>query len=331
MGDATCGPSNALQNFQKHASVDRTLQQDRFISRQPPAQGFRSQNSRDGILDPEFAAFEANLGGPALPNVQHPAQTHFGAPAQAPVTSPSANWASDFQNLHISGPAAPQLQNVPVAQMGWQNEFLNQQAEQRGPAFHSQTRPVQSHGYQPAFAPSRSIYNSSMNSMNMQPAHQGVGTEQNTEQHQFDDSAFEAAFAQARADLELQEHEAVSAEAEKKEEIEPEPLPQTLGTVHEEIRIGSDTISQTDQNPQTQTHDADALAQTAGELLESVRHEQSPKFQQSNFLALMRRIRDREVQVEGDEFRETVQSLHPGGRHYPGQSFPEILSYRPTV
>lgn len=38
MGDALCGPSNALQNIQKHASVDRTLQQDRLISRQSPSQ-----------------------------------------------------------------------------------------------------------------------------------------------------------------------------------------------------------------------------------------------------------------------------------------------------
>lgn len=38
MGDALCGPSNALQNFQKHASVDRTLQQDRLTSRQPSSQ-----------------------------------------------------------------------------------------------------------------------------------------------------------------------------------------------------------------------------------------------------------------------------------------------------
>lgn len=38
MADAVCGPSNALQNFQKHASVDRTLQQDRLVTRQSPAQ-----------------------------------------------------------------------------------------------------------------------------------------------------------------------------------------------------------------------------------------------------------------------------------------------------
>lgn len=38
MADALCGPSNALQTFQKQALVDRTLQQDRLISRQSPNQ-----------------------------------------------------------------------------------------------------------------------------------------------------------------------------------------------------------------------------------------------------------------------------------------------------
>lgn len=38
MAEALCGPSNALQNFQKHSTVDRTLQQDRLVGRHSPAQ-----------------------------------------------------------------------------------------------------------------------------------------------------------------------------------------------------------------------------------------------------------------------------------------------------
>lgn len=45
--DSLCGPSNALQNAQKHTSVDRTLQQDRLISRQPPTQVSRSPGSQE--------------------------------------------------------------------------------------------------------------------------------------------------------------------------------------------------------------------------------------------------------------------------------------------
>lgn len=144
------------------------------------------------------------------------------------------------------------------------------------------------------------MYNASMNTHQV-PQQAPVMNAAPTEQ--FDESAFEAAFEQARADMqELQETEVVP-EIESfahEETVQLDPAAQ----VHEEIRIGSDTIPQTEQGPLTQNRDADALAQTAGQLLDSVRHEQDQKFQQSNFLALMRRIRDREVQVEGDEFRE---------------------------
>ncbi|CEO61144.1 hypothetical protein PMG11_05474 [Penicillium brasilianum] len=318
MGDALCGPSNALQNFQKHTAVDRTLQQDRLISRQPSGQGFRSQSPRDGILDPEFAAFEANHGVPGnLTDLQHPA--HFQAPTQHPAAiHQGPNWASDFQNLHISGPAPPQLQapSIAPAQAGWHNEYMSQQHQQRAANHHAQAQQPAHHAFQPAFAPSYPMYNASMNTHQV-PQQAPVMNAAPTEQ--FDESAFEAAFEQARADMqELQETE-VAPEIESlahEETVQLDPAAQ----VHEEIRIGSDTIPQTEQDPLTQNRDADALAQTAGQLLDSVRHEQDQKFQQSNFLALMRRIRDREVQVEGDEFRETAQSLHPGGRYYPGQS-----------
>ncbi|KAJ5763340.1 peroxin-20 Pex20-Penicillium chrysogenum [Penicillium manginii] len=332
MGDALCGPSNALQNFQKHTSVDRTLQQDRLTSRQPSAQGFRSQSPRDGILDPEFAAFEANLGGPQLQEFQHPAQlqhpAQFGGPAQLHhAQHPSANWASDFQNLNISGPSAPQIHTPPAAQnqRGWHNEFMNQH-QQPAPAHHIQAQPMANRGFQSSFAPSYGMYNTSMNGQQMSHTPQ---QQHQAPVEQFDESAFEAAFDQARANLDELQQPEVAAENELPlhEISQADPgtvLPDLDDLRSDTARIGSDTIAQSDkQDPLTRAHDADALAQTAGQLLDSVRHEQNQKFQQSNFLALMRRIRDREVEVEGDEFRETAQSLHPGGPYYPGQPIPD--------
>ncbi|KFY09303.1 hypothetical protein V492_05534, partial [Pseudogymnoascus sp. VKM F-4246] len=38
MADSMCGPSNALQNFQKQSQGDRTLQQDRLSARTPQSQ-----------------------------------------------------------------------------------------------------------------------------------------------------------------------------------------------------------------------------------------------------------------------------------------------------
>jgi hypothetical protein len=68
-------------------------------------------------------------------------------------------------------------------------------------------------------------------------------------------------------------------------------------------RIGADTI----QDPKTQDpkiaqeeNSPDALARTAGELLNTVRNDQSIKFQNSQFLELMRQFRDREATVQGN-------------------------------
>jgi hypothetical protein len=306
MGDALCGPSNALQNFQKNAAVDRTLQQDRLISRQPSAQGFRSQSPRDGILDPEFAAFEATHGGPAnLPDLQHPA--HFGPPTQH--GHPGMNWASDFQNLHISGPAPPQLHGPAIApaQAGWQNEFMSQQQHQQLAATQRvQVQQSANHTFQPAFAPSYPMYNAQMNIPQVPQPAPAVNA---APAEQFDESAFEAAFEQARIDMEelpweLQETE-TTLETESLATEEPAQL-EPVVQEHEVIRIGADVTFPQEQQQDTLTRDQDAddLVQTAANLLDSLRHEQDQKFKQSNFLALMRRIRDREVRVEGDELRE---------------------------
>jgi len=53
-------------------------------------------------------------------------------------------------------------------------------------------------------------------------------------------------------------------------------------------------------------HDQNELAATAAELLDRVSGDTSRKFQESNFLALMRRLRDGEVVVDGDKMIETA-------------------------
>lgn len=241
--------------------------------------------------------------------MQHPAQ--FGGPAQVShAPHPNANWASDFQNLNISGPSAPQIHSRPVAQAqaqgGWQSEFMNHQ-QQPAPAHHMHAQPMANHGgFRSGFTPNYPMYNTAMN---MQQMPHESRQEHHAPAEQFDESAFEAAFDQARANLEEVQQPEVAADRElplhELSQADPGVVLPDLDDLRSDIRIGSDTIAQSEQqDPLTRTHDADALAQTAGQLLDSVRHEQNQKFQQSNFLALMRRIRDREVEVEGDEFRE---------------------------
>jgi len=69
--------------------------------------------------------------------------------------------------------------------------------------------------------------------------------------------------------------------------------------------IGADQIhdpTSPEREQRQEDTDPDALARTAGQLLNSVRHDSSEKFQNSQFLELMRGLRDRDVMVAGDKF-----------------------------
>lgn len=276
----------------------------------------------EGALDPEFAAFEASVPGQPLPDIHHAGPFVAPTPHQ-PMAShmETPNWAADFDRLNISGQSHP-IHRQPSPSVapalagpqssGWQNEFMAQQQQPHQP----QQTPMQQHrqpygyGFQPSFAPSYPLNSGPMNAFQAQG--QGVAeTQQQPPVEAFDESAFAAAFDQAREDMELesatvaQEHGQDINETAQADSAAEQPV------AHEEIRIGSDMIPQSEEQKDTQQgpNDADELARTAGHLLNSVSHETNQKFQQSNFLALMRRIRDREVHIEGDEFREV--STHP--------------------
>jgi len=137
----------------------------------------------------------------------------------------------------------------------------------------------------------------------------GVAQQQQPEQSQadmLDDAAFERAFEAAKE--EMLSHEEV-AQQENLELGQDVLLQRSEGSqlqsdhLVEQDRIGSDRIYHESQEEQQdlKDNDPDELARTAGQLLESVKDDQSQKFQESNFLALMRRLRDREVRVEGDK------------------------------
>ena len=87
-------------------------------------------------------------------------------------------------------------------------------------------------------------------------------------------------------------------------------------------RIGADTI---DPNSQLSTQkpgqaDPTELSKTAGRLLDTVKDNKSSKFQQSGFLALMKKLRDKEVilgGVNGTEFVSATEDLTMHGGSGP--------------
>jgi peroxin-5 len=71
----------------------------------------------------------------------------------------------------------------------------------------------------------------------------------------------------------------------------------------EQVRILPQEI-QAQARPETTSRDADELARTAGKLVSTVEHETNAKFKQSNFLNLMRKIRDKQAGIEGTDIVE---------------------------
>jgi hypothetical protein len=131
----------------------------------------------------------------------------------------------------------------------------------------------------------------------------------------FDEEAFAKAFEEAaRSEMNIQQE----SEQSQKRDIEfgqdilleesAEPfMASDQPRVLNQERLGADLIHDPMQEVQErpQQEDPDALARTAGQLLDSVRNNQSEKFQNSQFLELMRQLRDKEVMVKGDDIVET--------------------------
>ncbi|KAK3117501.1 hypothetical protein LTR53_001101 [Teratosphaeriaceae sp. CCFEE 6253] len=344
---AECGPANPLQQFKHQTSLDRTLQQDRLASHRPhPAQGFRSPDPNVGLLDPEFEAFQARLPLPDLFAHQQLPQSSFGAPSPAP------SWAQDFQQLSLA-PAPLPYQHYPAqsgpSTAGWAQGFRPQTAQsaprmQHGaspsPLAFQQRARMGYGGYQSQFASPSNFAGSVQQSKGKAPVYE-----------QYDDAAFEQAFAHARDELveESAEGETMAAGSEMQMEEShqnvdawQEKLQSRKGAIDENLRrVAEQTdqskqqdftleeigqlqgLMQNDQQSLSSLEDStqieekaaqeeqDALAATAQELLSKIEDNKTDKFRNSQFLGLMRKLRDREVKVEGDKMVETTVSNAP--------------------
>jgi len=350
MADNLCGPSNALQNFQKHSTVDRTLQQDRLVSRSASSHGFRSlPGPNAGHLDPEFEAFQSGqpsyggqVGHPQLSNPSTPFRPSHPSTPQSLNQPGSSGWASDFQRLQISTPTPSplhmsKLQNQAQQRQdigGWHNDFAQQfQNGQNSGMTQSGQMGSQAFGNR---------FSSGGVGMGMGIQQYGGGMMGQTEQIQqpvetFDDAAFARAFEEAsRAELEAQEEfAALSREidtlndesrqgqtlsqdqnVEMDQEILLDKSAEQLMSsdqpqIPNQAPLGADLIE--DHRLQPGKEDPDAMARTAAHVLDTVRNNPSDKFANSEFFGLMRQFRDRELTVAGDQIVESSDGRPNGG------------------
>lgn len=91
----------------------------------------------------------------------------------------------------------------------------------------------------------------------------------------------------------------------------------TRSPAPEQIVQEPESVEQKPQEEPPLPHDNDEMAETAGRLLERVADNTSSKFQNSQFLQLMRRLRDREVRVEGDKMVEVSETSSPSSAPLP--------------
>jgi hypothetical protein len=131
----------------------------------------------------------------------------------------------------------------------------------------------------------------------------------------FDDAAFARAFEEAsKAEMESQESESQQEQESKQsqnvkmgedillEQSAERFMASDQPQIPNQAPIGADLIEDHRQQHREnmQGEDPDALARTAAHLLNSVSSNTSSKFANSEFLSLMRQLRDKEVKVDGD-------------------------------
>jgi len=135
----------------------------------------------------------------------------------------------------------------------------------------------------------------------------------------FDMEAFERAFDAAQQDM-LEEEQSAQAVQEPAAGILTEeqqialgikihPWPDSIVVDHQRDILEVDMepthdVAQEEKEQLPKGQDDDDLSRVAGQLLDSVSHENSQKFQESVFLQLMRKLRDKEVRVDGENFVE---------------------------
>lgn len=122
--DASCGPSNALQNLSKHTQRDNSLQHE-FRPQQQERPGFKQGNHVDARLNQNFNQFTGGQGNEfasQFMNLFNPQQ--FQKSQQNGSLQNGSFQSGNFQNGNLQH--QPQNQNQPVQFNGnqkWVNDF----------------------------------------------------------------------------------------------------------------------------------------------------------------------------------------------------------------
>ncbi|KAI1823806.1 hypothetical protein F4861DRAFT_508809 [Xylaria intraflava] len=337
MADASCGSSNPFKGLARHIEQDRSHQQDRVTTGpQHFAQGFRSQHFTSDASD-QFDAFQRGAELPPLaPAGLGPLPSPLYNPVQAPPSAPllpaqnvagippnaSSGWINEFQRM--SSPAAHVHPAHP--QHAYQSPNMGQpssvhpmypNAFSQHPIVGPLQPPPPFQAFQP-FQPSLAGH---------YPTGPDIGTlgvDVNRQTPQFIDDASSASNAQDELEQEFEDamHEWMlqngpAAEMSDQGQLSAESIDESMAKF-DNITAGLDdltlsldaaTAESTAQEKAgediSEPEQSDAeLARVAQQLVDCFADNQSEKFKNSEFLAVMRRIASRQLTVKGNDLVE---------------------------
>ncbi|KAG6837504.1 hypothetical protein H0H93_008429 [Arthromyces matolae] len=269
-GGAECGPSNPLQSISKRFDQDRGLQQDHFSNSRAGSsrEAFRSLTNPSTPDQDAARFFSTNVPAAQLPssNTYDVSALRAALPVHThTVQKPTSvvDWASDFalQQPILAQPVNSTFRSIEVLPQSNSSVSANSQTA-RGPFSQVSMQWRPMLGSMSYPSPALSNATETSNSIII------------TSTFNFSLMHYLVAISW---DTEFRNQEAALNQAP--------PLQEQVS----------------EQTTHPVSHDSDDLARTAGMLLDNVKNEQNPKFQNSQFLNLMRQLRDRDIIVEGNQ------------------------------
>ncbi|CCG84407.1 protein of unknown function [Taphrina deformans PYCC 5710] len=308
--DASCGPSNGIKSLQRHFDSDQSLHQSRVHQGHVSNPSFRQAPTQEQINQAnqeQYAFLNAPRPDSFLsPGAAHPHSQSQLQPQHRPLMQGSS-WAQDF---HHALPAVHQIPASHTQRQGtWGAEFLattrQGQGQGQGPVPY-----IAAPGQAGTLAANRPVFLGHPTLFDTPVPGESVSGVQAPDQ------SFADAFAEAEAAL--LEHRAAEAEVTDRDLVGLTSDQRDLYNQDQEMALMDGLVTDRlraveSQEATERRFEGDALATTAGDLIHNMRDERSEKFRNSNFMALMHKLRDREVVVDNGKMIDAVSREEVSG------------------
>ncbi|KAL5485313.1 hypothetical protein ACEPAI_7955 [Sanghuangporus weigelae] len=291
-----CGPVNPLQGLTKRFDYDRGIQQDQFVTGRAGSsrEVFRTAQHVNPMLGQETARFFSGEGlhrelASPTPNAFDVSLLHRSLPATHSHSAYSTSIPFQLQ--------APQ-RSLQTKRSAWAADFLQQtRVKNTDVVISGKTTPT-------------SQVEAANRQTMMSPGPSNLGVQWTPPINMMSRPQFIPQPLNAQSQLITS-----SSAAQLEEHFQ---FLEELNSVTRQSDTSS-FIEQSKQDPAQVKRETDDLARTAGLLVDSVKDEQNPKFKNSQFMRLMRDLRDGDVVVDGNDMVERSVVTSDGATDVKGK------------